>query len=456
MPTDRNPVVWYEGMNLDPHHFQQWDRSHRHAGRRRLEAACPHGWGFTELQVDEERLRNGDVVLTRCVGFFPDGTALEIPAVDPAPEPRNVRHSFGPTGETLRVFLAVPATSANGREQSSPEDCASPARHRTDTVIVPDETPGGEDRPVEVARLNTQIRLGGEALASFVALPIAAVERKPDGTFRQSDTFVPPVLRVGASARIGRLVERLLERLVDWQRMLRDRLATGRRRRDVTPPDALALALLQAVARAVPVLEHHHRSGSAHPVDLYLSLAQLASHLAAFAPPPAPGDPETDAPIPAYDHDDLSSVFTLLVERLHGFLSEALPPSPCDPVRLVRERDHLFTARLSEEQLASRRLYLSVRSDAAGREPPDELADLLRIASPQTIDPVLKSYTRALPVRTLPAGPAGAPLDPEARYFQLVQAGPFWEAIEDAGAIAIFVPHSPGELDLQLLAVTGP
>jgi type VI secretion system protein ImpJ len=125
-------------------------------------------------------------------------------------------------------------------------------------------------------------------------------------------------------------------------------------------------------------------------------------------------------------------------------------------VRLVRERDHLFTAHLSDRQLKAGRLYLSVRSDAEGREPPDELADRLRIASPQTIDPVLKSYTRALPVRTLPTGPAGVPVDPGARYVQLVQTGPFWEAIEDAGAIAIYVPHPPGDLDLRLLALTGP
>jgi type VI secretion system protein ImpJ len=323
-------------------------------------------------------------------------------------------------------------------------------------VIVPDETPGGEDRPVEVARLNTQIRLDGEALASFATLPIAAVERRPDGTFQQSEAFIPPVLRIDASARIGRLVERLLERLVDGQRMLRERLATVRRRHDLSPPDALALALLQAVAITIPVWEHHHRCGSAHPVDLYLSLAQLASHLSALAPPTVPDDPDASAPVPAYDHDDLSSVFTPLIDRLQNHLNEMPPSSPCETVRLVRERDHLFTARLSEEQLASGRLYLSVRVDADGREPPDELADLLRIASPQTIDPVLKSYTRALPVRTLPTGPAGAPVDPGARYFQLVQTGPFWEAIEDAGAIAIFVPHSPGTLDLELLALADP
>jgi type VI secretion system protein ImpJ len=456
MSTDRNPVVWYEGMNLDPHHFQQWDRAHRHAGRRRLEAACPYGWGFTELEVDEERLRNGDVVVTRCAGFFPDGTPFEIPTADPAPEPRNVRNALGPTGQTLRVFLAIAATPTNGQERSTADDRASPARHRTGTVIVPDETPGGEDRPVEVARLNTQIRLDGEALASFATLPIAAVERRPDGTFQQSEAFIPPVLRIDASARIGRLVERLLERLVDWQRMLRERLATVRRRHDLSPPDALALALLQAVAITIPVWEHHHRCGSAHPVDLYLSLAQLASHLSALAPPTVLDDPDASAPVPAYDHDDLSSVFTPLIDRLQNHLNEMPPSSPCETVRLVRERDHLFTARLSEEQLASGRLYLSVRVDADGREPPDELADLLRIASPQTIDPVLKSYTRALPVRTLPTGPAGAPVDPGARYFQLVQTGPFWEAIEDAGAIAIFVPHSPGTLNLELLALADP
>ena len=41
MAQDRRRVVWYEGMALDPHHLQQWDRAHQRALDARLRAVPP-------------------------------------------------------------------------------------------------------------------------------------------------------------------------------------------------------------------------------------------------------------------------------------------------------------------------------------------------------------------------------------------------------------------------------
>ena len=75
MPQDHSQVVWAEGMALDPHHLQQWDRHHRSALHARLRALSPHGWGLTALDVDEERLANGEFALLRCAGILPDAYA---------------------------------------------------------------------------------------------------------------------------------------------------------------------------------------------------------------------------------------------------------------------------------------------------------------------------------------------------------------------------------------------
>ena len=51
-------VTWSEGMALDPHHFQQWDRYHLALLHARIRSVAPHAWGLTELQVDEEAIAN--------------------------------------------------------------------------------------------------------------------------------------------------------------------------------------------------------------------------------------------------------------------------------------------------------------------------------------------------------------------------------------------------------------
>ena len=63
--TERNlqSPVWHEGMTLDPHHFQQWDRHQRYELAMRVRALQPLGWGFLALDIDREALANGQFSL---------------------------------------------------------------------------------------------------------------------------------------------------------------------------------------------------------------------------------------------------------------------------------------------------------------------------------------------------------------------------------------------------------
>ena len=54
--SDRRRVVWYEGMTLDPHHLQQWDRAVRAEIDARVEAVARYGWGLAHLEIDADRL----------------------------------------------------------------------------------------------------------------------------------------------------------------------------------------------------------------------------------------------------------------------------------------------------------------------------------------------------------------------------------------------------------------
>jgi type VI secretion system protein ImpJ len=49
-------VVWHEGMRLDPHHFQQWDRFYSHLLNFRLQSVAPYAWGILDLNVDKDSL----------------------------------------------------------------------------------------------------------------------------------------------------------------------------------------------------------------------------------------------------------------------------------------------------------------------------------------------------------------------------------------------------------------
>jgi type VI secretion system protein ImpJ len=454
MAQDRKRVVWFEGMTLDPHHLQQWDRYQQSSLSARMQALTPFDWGFSELEIDREALGNGEFVLLRAGGLMPDGLIFSIPDNDPKPAARNIQSYFPATEERLPVYLCLPSERAsgsnvllqgmaNGRE----------TRYNAETILVVDENTGLDERSIEVARTNFQLRLGGESLASYSALQVGEVRRSGSGTFVPSETFVPPCLRIAASERLMAITRRLLELLVAKSTSLADRQRSVLAQRELSPADVAALSLFSTTNTYIPLLNHHFAGGASHPEALFQTLlalgGQLSANIAGARVPPRD--------FPVYSHDELTSSF----ERMDGILRDMLggvsPQANYQQIPLDRQRENLFTARLEATVVQSAHLYLVVRSDKFREEVlVTELPRMLRIASPKTIDAVLRSYTRALAIEHTTRLPSGLPVDANANYFLLQKQGPFWEAIMESNALALFVPSEFSDINMKLIAVNNP
>lgn len=454
MPQDRRRVVWFEGMTLDPHHFQQWDRYHRSTLDARLSVLGPFHYGLSALEVDRERLANGEFVVVRAAGVMPDGLVFDVPADEEPPPPRNVQDYFPATEDRLAVYLATPAERIDGGNYLRQNGAARrEMRYRTETVVVADENTGADTREVEVARSAFTVRLGGEALQEYTTLPIAEVRRGASGTFVLHPPFVPPCVAIEGSEALETLTRRLLELLVTRSGTLMERHRAAARQREVSPADLKTLGLLGVVNVYVPLLGHYHAHPGTHPEQLYLTLLALAGALTAHLPE-AGLDPRS---FPTYDHDDLTHCFGRLDGLLREMLGGATPTANYLEIPLVKQRENLYTAALEPDLLQHAQLFLVARSEVY---PEDklvaELPTMLRLASPETIDAVLRSYTRALPVEHTHRLPSALPVDAQANYFALQKRGPFWEAIVGAGALAVFIPREFGALDLKLVAVKAP
>jgi type VI secretion system protein ImpJ len=109
-------VVWSEGMLLAPQHFQQWDRYVHHLVRERFRGVRAFDWGFLQLEVDQEALRNGRIALAAAKGVMPDGTPFAMPDDDALPPARSFDGHFGPKMDALQVSLGLPAARL-GRPQ---------------------------------------------------------------------------------------------------------------------------------------------------------------------------------------------------------------------------------------------------------------------------------------------------------------------------------------------------
>jgi type VI secretion system protein ImpJ len=449
MSRDGKQVVWFEGMTLDPHHFQQWDRHRDRVLRDRLRAVTPDGWGLTRLQIDEERLANGSLAVEACAGVMPDGLVVDVPGASPVPEARDVQEHVPATDDTVRVCLAVPADRADGRNvQRRGSDQDRTPRFVAERAAVVDENTGDTERPVEVAHPNVELRFADEPQQGYSTLPIAEVERTAAG-FALSDTFVPPCLALGASDRLTELTGALLERLVAKSGELADYRDEALAQRELTPSEVTSLGALGTLNAFIPRLRQYHADAQSHPRALFRTLTALAGRLSTYVEdaPVAPRD------LPVYDHADPTDAFVRVEQVLRTLLGDSAPSADYQRIPLDRTRENLLEASVEASVLTDAQLFLVVRSDDHPESQlTDTLPEMLRVASPGTIDDVLQSYTQALSVTPTRRLPANMPVDNQATYFKMEKRGPFWDAIQEEEGVAVFVPSEFQDVDVDLMA----
>jgi type VI secretion system protein ImpJ len=448
--SSRQKVVWHEGLRLDPHHFQQWDRHFSYLLDFRLQSLAPHAWGMLDLAIDREALLNGQFRLLRSKGVMPDGLVFNIPEDDPAPLAQNFKDQFAPTDRELSVYLAIPAEKNRGvncqlEGQTEPKD----VRFFGTQIAVTDDNTGADERKITAAQKNFQIRFGNASFQGLSLLKIAEVVRSADGSFILSDTFIPSCLTIEASDRLTNITRRLLELLIAKSSSIAS-VSPAAGQRELSPSDMALLLALQAINTSIPLISHFYHLPKRHPEGLYTSLLALAGELSTFAS--AAGTPPRNLPI--YEHENLTRCFNALDAEIRILLDNLVLAAKFIPLPLEKTGESLYSGRIPDPGLFQRALfYLVVSSDMPEREMIDQVPTNIRVASPDTINAVLISFRKALSLKYAPVPPAGLPKKEGVLYFQLEPEGAFWDAILRSQAFSLFVPAELRSLKIEAIAV---
>lgn len=451
--TKRQRVVWFEGMTLDPQHFQQFDRYHQGLVNFRTRSVAPYDWGVVELAINKEALANGLFSLLRCSGVTSDGLIFNIPDNNPIPNSRNIQESFPAAEERITAFLAVPI------ERRDSKNClldgatsTDTIRFRTETITVNDENTGANECQIAVAQPNLQIRFSTEPLENFSVLPLAEIFRRPDGKFALTENFVPTCLAISASERLVSITNSLLELLIGNRASLWDRHRqkfSGTM--EFTTADLETSWLLYIVNNFIPLLHHHNSNRNIHPEELYLLMIALAGQLTTFSFTAEihPRD------FPKYDHSNPSASFNQLEKTIRELLKIG-PATNFVYLNLEKREETLLAGLVDNASLITTpQLFFQCSGDIPEQKMIQELPRIIRIASLQDM-PNLEQYALpGLAVSYTARPPLGLPSRPDLHYFRLEKVGPLWDSILKNLSIAIRIPPGYKGLQIKLLAMIG-
>ncbi len=439
------PVIWSKGTFLTPQHLQVHDRFTTDTLDFQLQALNFRPWGLTALGIDQEKLSEGQFVLTRATGILPGGVPFDIPGSDPAPDAKAIAGFFEPDQVTLDVFLALPEYRDCGLNVSLSQKNIA-ARYVAELEMFRDENTGTGEKPVQLARKNLRLLVQGENLEGTSKLRLARVERTGVGTFRLAPAFVPPLLSIGASDYLVTISRGLIEvlhakssALAGLRRQKNQSLA------DFTASDIANFWLLYTINSHAPRFSHLYNAKRGHPEELYRAMLELAGSLTAFSAKVQPRD------LPAYDHDDLGTCLGTLNEHLRALLETVVPTNVVSlPLKLAQPSIYA-TALADDRYLQGTRMYLAIRAETAKAELIRRTPQLVKVCSATHLEHLIK---QALPGMTLmhqPSPPAAIPVKLDYEYFSLNQAGGAWEAVQRARNLAAYVPSDFVNPQLELI-----
>lgn len=451
----RHKVVWHEGMALDPHHFQQWDRYVQGTLNARLHALARYGWGLAELEIDREGVTNGQFSVLRCRGVMPDGLPFNCPDDDPLPETRAFDKDVAATDEKkLGVLLSIPLERVGGSNTLLEGQTAKrETRFVMERLTIPDDNTGVEERSIGVGRPHFSLRFSTEQReqAEYSAIKIAEVELAPDGKFMLSKRFMPPCLSIAASENLARLANELLQLLIGKSADLSERRrqqSSGKI--EYTTADVDVFWRLHTANTFIPLLLHHCNVTKSHPETIYELLLMMAGQLTTFSTSTEinPRD------FPKYDHNDLAGCFKALDDIIRELLGEIITEN-YERVELARPTPVKWISQpIDERSLQAKQLYLMCSGDIPERKMIDELPRKCKISAPDIIDALIAAALPGLSVSYVARPPVGLPARPGLHYLRLDKtAGPHWEKINQSRAVAIFVPSEFDGIEVKLVMV---
>ena len=438
-------TVWFEGMKLDPHHFQQADRYNLYYINSRIGMINSNYWGLKSLQIDSAALAGGNFSLINCNGIMPDGMIFNIPENDPVPKSRNFEGIFSATSERLDVYLVLPVEHTSGKninlDELQPNDSLRYVMQNSD---ITDYNTGSNIQRIGIAKPNYQFRFADESLEDFVSIKLGEITRSADGKYKMENQSIPPCIEISASEVLLEHVRNILSTLVSKSKELRGQASINKPELSLTQVEILLM--LQTVNTFIPILNYYNSSQHIHPENLYTLFLSIVGQLSTFSNLGL----RVDA-LPTYDHKHLTEIFDQVVNEIQMMLNVQKTVERKDIViPLRRQAETLFVGQLLANQISAQ-FFIAVTGDIPEKKIITELPKNIKVSAFEEIFAVHQAGIQGVTVEYVARPPAGVSVNEKAHYFKINKEGRFWEKIVQKNNIAFFIASEFKALQMELV-----
>jgi len=442
MSGGHNKVIWSEGMFLRPQHFQQQERYLEGVFQQRIAYADDLYWGFHSLEIDENALALGSIVIHSARGVMPDGTAFSIPADNAAALMLDVP----PQAHDALVCLALPTWQSGVDSVIFEEEKRSSARWLSSTKEIEDTNSiGSIPAEIQLGQLRLRLFLQQDIADGWRWLGVAKVqERLPNQRLLLDKGYIPPMLSCQGNAVLDGFIRELNGLLGQRADALAERM-TGGVRSGVS--DVADFLLLKLVNRYLALLHHLQCRQVVHPERLYCELLALVGELASFS------NQRRAKVYPAYQHDDLQATFAPVMADLRQALTLVMDQAAIR-IELEERKYGIRMAIVPERQLLNTASFvLAAHSTLPGEQLQAQFPAQVKIGPVEKIRDLVNLHLPGVTLKPLPVAPRELPYHAGYQYFALDTEHTLWREMETSAAIALHIAGDFPQLALECWAI---
>ena len=437
--------LWGRGQMVSPQHFQQQAAYAAWTTECVARMGLIQPWGIIDVTFEPDALKLGRLQARHLHMRFQDGTLVDTDNADALPPVL----SLDSESQEVNVVLALPLMRANGGNCLKPDEVAErPVRFRQRWQDVRNSF-GEDTRQIAVMQPELTLRFAHQNNSDYLTCPVARLTQDSQGVWTPDESFLPPMLTLQSSRWLVTQLEQLMTQLrARLTRLMAMRRESNERMADFAVADVSLFWLLNALNSAEPVLGQFQRNLQSPPERLYPELARLAGSLLTFSL-----EHQVSA-IPAWQHEQLNSVFPPLFDLLSDLLEASLPSRVVSIELDYDPRLHFWQARLHDPRLREGAdYYLSVRSPMSVAQLQEQFPRQCKVGSPDHVRSIVNSSRVGVPLTPLRHVPAAIPLRLENQYFSLDVTHPLATEMLQGGSCMFYVPGMLGEPELELFAV---
>lgn len=443
MLEETRPVLWTQGLFLQPQHFQISDMVAESRLRTHIRHATPWAWGFRSLDLSHDALLNSQISVNSLNAVFQDGSEVSAPG-NALVRPRSFENAWTQPDRPFMVYLGLRRFNPNasnvfsheeGQEPPSPEKNRGLVRYQSSYSPQPSPDIHGDAQPETVRRLSFILGIYWESEINDVPecdfLPMARLIRVGDKPV-VDQSYIPPSLNTNAFPVLQQALRDIRDQLLGRAARLEEyKPATNHSDHAVADPKYFAMLLtLMILNRHIPYLSFAANHGDGPPWLSYLRLRELAAELSSLVPGfNALGENEQgEKLIPDYDHSDPGFCFRR-AHQLVTTLLASLSTGPEHMIRLERGKGGLFAATPPESFFTpDMHYFLMIRGSMKPEVIGEEATRFGKLGSLKSMGNLIAQALPGVPLRVV-TPPAGLPRRVDAAYLEINHNSPLWKEV---------------------------